>query len=172
MKNTKQLVLAAFFLALGIILPFFTAQIGAIGSKLLPMHFPVLIAGFVCGGPLGFLVGFITPILRSVMFGMPPMFPTALAMAFELGGYGLLTGLLYQKMKKTPLNTYIILITSMIGGRVIWGLVSVILYSMANNPFAFEMFISGAFLNAIPGIILQIIIVPIIILALEKQRLI
>ena len=106
MKNTKQLVLAAFFLALGIILPFFTAQIGAIGSKLLPMHFPVLIAGFVCGGPLGFLVGFITPILRSVMFGMPPMFPTALAMAFELGGYGLLLGLLYQKMKKTPLNTY------------------------------------------------------------------
>lgn len=170
MSKTKKIILAAFFIALGIILPFFTGQIGPLGAKLLPMHFPVLISGFVCGAPLGCMVGFITPILRSIMFGMPPMFPVAIAMAFELGTYGLLTGFLYSKLQKTPINTYITLILSMLAGRVVWGIVSVILYSMAGNPFVFKMFIAGAFLNAIPGIILQIIIVPVLILVLEKNR--
>ena len=90
MKNlsVRNIVLAGFFLAVGIVLPFFTMQIPSIGNMLLPMHIPVLICGFVCGWPLGLIVGFILPLLRSMLFTMPPMYPTALAMAFELAAYG------------------------------------------------------------------------------------
>ena len=111
MKNlsVRNIVLAGFFLAVGIVLPFFTMQIPSIGNMLLPMHIPVLICGFVCGWPLGLIVGFILPLLRSMLFTMPPMYPTALAMAFELAAYGDLTGLFYNRLAKKPLNTYIAL---------------------------------------------------------------
>ena len=87
--SVKEIVLAGFFLALGIVLPFLTMQIPSFGSMLLPMHIPVILCGFICGGPLGLIVGFIVPLLRSALFSMPPMFPTAIAMAFELAAYGL-----------------------------------------------------------------------------------
>ncbi len=170
--TTRNIVLAAFFLALGFVLPFFTAQIPSIGSMLLPMHLPVLICGFVCGWPLGLIVGAILPLLRSAIFGMPPMFPTAIAMAFELAAYGALTGLLYQLLSKKPLNTYISLIGAMLGGRIVWGLVSAVLYGASGKAFGLAVFMAGAFTNAVPGIILQIIIVPILILTLEKSHLI
>ena len=78
--KTRQLTLAALFLALGLLMPFLTAQIPTVGSRLLPMHIPVLLAGFVLGGPYGAMIGFVTPLLRSALFGMPPMFPTATCM--------------------------------------------------------------------------------------------
>ena len=173
MKNlsVRNIVLAGFFLAVGIVLPFFTMQIPSIGNMLLPMHIPVLICGFVCGWPLGLIVGFILPLLRSMLFTMPPMYPTALAMAFELAAYGALTGLFYNRLAKKPLNTYIALGIAMIGGRVIWGIISAILYGMAGQPFGFAIFIAGAFTNAIPGIILQLIVIPILIMALENAHL-
>ena len=174
MKNisVRKIVLAGFFLALGIVLPFFTMQIPSIGAMLLPMHIPVLICGFVCGWPIGLVVGFILPLLRSLLFTMPPMYPTALAMAFELAAYGALTGLFYHHLSKKPLNTYITLLLAMIGGRVIWGLVSAVLYGVSNQAFGLTVFMAGAITNAIPGIILQIIVIPILIIALEKARLI
>lgn len=174
MKNlsVRNIVLAGFFLAVGIVLPFFTMQIPSIGNMLLPMHIPVLICGFVCGWPLGLIVGFILPLLRSMLFTMPPMYPTALAMAFELAAYGALTGLFYNRLAKKPLNTYIALGIAMIGGRVIWGIISAILYGMAGQPFGFAIFIAGAFTNAIPGIIIQLIVIPILIMALENAHLI
>lgn len=168
--NTKNIVLAALFLALGFVLPFFTAQIPSIGSMLLPMHIPVLICGFVCGAPLGFIVGAILPILRSLTFGMPPMFPTAIAMAFELTTYGALTGFLYQRLAKKPLNTYITLIGAMLGGRIVWGLVSAVLYGMSGKAFGLAIFMAGAFTNAIPGIILQLVLIPVLVIALEKAH--
>lgn len=100
------------------------------------------------------------------------MYPTALAMAFELAAYGALTGLFYNRLAKKPLNTYIALGIAMIGGRVIWGIISAILYGMAGQPFEFAIFIAGAFTNAIPGIILQLIVIPILIMALENAHLI
>lgn len=83
-RHAQTLVLAALFLALGLLLPFVTGQIAAFGSWFLPMHLPVLLCGFVCGWPYGLAVGFVVPLLRSFLFGMPPMMPTAVAMAFEL----------------------------------------------------------------------------------------
>ena len=158
MKNlsVRNIVLAGFFLAVGIVLPFFTMQIPSIGNMLLPMHIPVLICGFVCGWPLGLIVGFILPLLRSMLFTMPPMYPTALAMAFELAAYGALTGVIYNRLaKKAAQLTYIALGIAMIGGRVIWELLVQYYMEWQGRPFGFAIFIAGAFTNAIPGIILR-----------------
>lgn len=172
MKNTKKLTLSALFLALGLVMPFLTMQIPEVGSMLLPMHIPVLICGFVCGPSWGLIVGFLTPLLRSVTFGMPPMMPTAVCMAFELATYGLVAGLLYGKLKKNVVNTYVSLVGAMLAGRVIWAVVALIVYAAMGSAFTFQMFLAGAFLNAIPGIVLQIAVIPILIVALRKAHLI
>src|SRR5690554_3846526 len=103
---TKRLVLAGFFLALGLLMPFLTLQIPSVGSRLLPMHIPVLLGGFVLGGPLGLVIGFVTPLLRSIIFGLPPQFPTAFIMSFELATYGLLAGVVYRLLSKDVLSVY------------------------------------------------------------------
>ncbi|NMB96124.1 MAG: ECF transporter S component [Clostridiaceae bacterium] len=171
--STKNIVLSGLFIALGLVMPFLTAQIPSIGSKLLPMHIPILLCGFICGWPYGLIVGFIVPLFRSMLFGMPPMFPTAVAMAFELAAYGLVAGLVYQLLpKKKAVSVYVSLIISMLCGRIVWGFVSLILYGIRGNAFTWEMFAAGAFINAIPGIIIQIVIIPVIIMILEKAKLI
>lgn len=168
MKSTKKMVWSAFFLALGLILPFLTGQIQEIGNKLLPMHIPILLCGFICGWKYGLLVGFITPLLRSFLFSMPV--PTiAIAMAFELATYGTVVGILYQKFQKHWARIYISLFTAMIAGRFVWGVASIIIYGITQTAFTWQMFIGGALLNAIPGIILQIVLIPILMLALEKS---
>lgn len=168
MKQTRNLVLSALFLAIGIILPFFTGQIPQIGSMLCPMHIPIILCGFICGWQYGLAVGFITPLLRSVMFGMPPIMPTAVGMAFELAVYGVVTAILYRKLPKKNVYLYVSLISAMAAGRVVWGLVSIMLYGLTGKSFSFQIFLSGAFINAIPGIILQIVLIPIIMMALKK----
>ena len=168
--TVKNIVLAAFFIALGFVLPFLTMQIPSIGSMLLPMHIPVIIAGFVCGGPIGAVVGFIVPLLRSALLGMPPMFPTAIAMAFELATYGLVAGLAYQWLPKKPVYIFVSLILSMLVGRVVWGVVTAILMGVSGNAFGMAAFVAGAFTNAIPGIILQLVLIPIIVISLQKTR--
>ena len=173
MKLTvKQLALGGLFLALGLVLPFFTAQVPSIGSKLLPMHIPVLLCGFVCGGPVGLIVGAVTPLLRSMMFGMPPMFPTATAMAFELAAYGFLAGFFYRRLPKNLLWLYVDLLLAMAGGRIVWGAVSMALYAVLGNPFTWEVFLAGAVLNALPGITLQLVIIPPIVMALKRAKLV
>lgn len=170
--TTKKLVLSSLFLALGLILPLLTAQIPSISNKLLPMHLPILLCGFILGWPYGLIIGFITPILRSAIFGMPPMYPIALAMAFELGTYGLISGLAYKLFAKNLKNVYISLLVSMIGGRIVLGLVNTIFFKLAGNVYTWKIFMTGAFLNAIPGIIVQLVIIPILISSLKKKGLI
>lgn len=163
-EKSRKLVFAAFMVALGLLLPFLTGQV-AFGTMLLPMHFPVLIGGLLLGPFWGLLIGAVTPLLRSVLFGMPVMMPMAVGMAFELAAYGGLSGLLYRRCR---MNLYVSLIASMLGGRVIWGVVSVFLYGILQKGFGMQMFVSSAFLNAMPGIVLQIILVPLIVKALQK----
>ena len=165
----QNLVLSAMFLALGLVLPFVTGQIPEIGSMLLPMHIPVLLCGLICGWPYGAAVGFILPPLRYVLFGMPPIFPNGVAMAFELLTYGLLSGLLYSRARwHCVISLYRCLIAAMIGGRVVWGVVRVLLTGVASEPFTWQMFLSGAFLTAIPGIILQLVFIPAMMVALDR----
>ena len=108
--QVRRMTYSALCLALALVLPFLTGQIPQIGSALCPMHLPVLLCGFLCGWPWGLAVGFIAPLLRSVIFGMPPMIPTALAMAFELAVYGGLAGLLYHLLPRTKGTVYIQLV--------------------------------------------------------------
>ena len=175
MKKHNHLVtlaLSAMFLALAFVLPFLTGQIQPIGNMLCPMHIPVILCGFICGGPWGMAVGFIAPLLRSVILGMPPIYPVAFAMAFELAAFGLISGILYRIFPKKKGYIYCSLIISMLVGRLIWGIVQFACAGLDATKFGFAAFFAGAVTNAIPGIILQIILIPVIVILLEKTRLI
>ena len=169
--QVRRMTYSALCLALALVLPFLTGQIPQIGSALCPMHIPVLLCGFLCGWPWGLAVGFIAPLLRSVIFGMPPMIPIALAMAFELATYGALAGFLYRKFPKTIPGIYASLLIAMICGRLVWGVVRLILAGVQGNGFTFAMFLSGAITTAIPGIITQLVLIPAIVYAMEKAGL-
>lgn len=169
MKETEKIALMGMFIALGIVLPFITGQIPQIASMLCPMHIPVLLCGFICGWKYGLITGFITPLLRSVLFGMPPMFPTAISMAFELMTYGFLAGYLYEHSRWQCVKAlYRCLILAMIGGRLVWGAVQMILLGVSGTAFTFQMFLAGALLNAVPGIIVQLVLIPSVMVALNK----
>ncbi len=172
-KNTKDLVLAAMFLALGLVLPFFAGQIKEIGNMLLPMHIPVILCGLICSWQYGLAVGFITPLLRSMLFSMPIMYPSAVAMAFELATYGAVAGFLYKRAKWQCVKMlYKCLAAAMITGRVVWGIMMLILVGVKGNLFSVQAFIGGAFLNAIPGIILQLVVIPAVMVALNRAKLV
>jgi len=164
----QRLALASFFMALGIVLPFLTGQIPEIGARLLPMHIPILLCGFFCGWKYGFGVGLITPIFRSLLFTTPPLYPVAVSMSFELAAFGLITGLLYALLPKKIGYIYVALVAAMIGGRAIAGIVNTVLYSTLNRPYSLQIFITASFVNALPGILLQLAIIPIIVKTLIK----
>lgn len=169
-SSTRQLVLAALFLALGFVLPFFTGSIPEIGSMLCPMHLPVLLCGFVLGGPWGLAIGALTPLLRSLLLGMPPLFPTALGMTFELAAYGLVSGLLYRRVRHTPAMIYAVLLTAMVAGRLVWGAARLVMAGLSGSEFLFSAFLSGALFTAIPGILVQLILIPLILIGLQRAR--
>ena len=168
----KGMVLSAMFLALGLVLPFMTGQIPQLGNMLLPMHLPVLLCGLICGWRYGAVVGFILPLLRLSIFGAPPAL-TAIAMAFELAAYGFIAGYLYNHSRwQCIIALYRSLIAAMIGGRVVWGIVRVIMTGLGGQAFGWQLFMAGAFLNAIPGIVLQLIAIPAIMVALDRTGLV
>lgn len=156
-------------LALCLLLPFLTGQIPQIGSALCPMHLPVLLAGFLCGPWWALVTGLTAPLLRNLLFSMPPLL-TAIAMSFELGTYGVVSGLLYRRLPKNLAGIYISLITAMITGRIIWGIVRVAMTGMAGEAFTWAMFLAGAFTTAIPGIIIQLILIPVLVTAIRKSQ--
>ena len=166
--TVRRMVSAALCLALCMVLPFLTGQIPQIGSALSPMHIPVLLSGFLCGPWWAMAVGAAAPLLRFVLFGMPPIFPTGVAMCFELAAYGLVSGLLYARLPKKTANIYVSLLVAMVAGRVVWGIARVALSGVAGQPFTWAAFLAGAFVNAVPGIILHILLVPVIVLALRR----
>ena len=162
-KTTKTLVLSAVFLALGLVLPFLTGQMKELGDSLLPMHLPVLLCGLFCGPYWGGCVGFILPFLRSVLFAMPPIYPQAVWMSLELFTYGFVIGLLYRRKENAGLgHLYASLLISMLSGRVVWGLAKTVLLGLSGKSFGFYAFFVGGFLDAIPGILLQLILIPLI----------
>lgn len=163
-----KLVLSGLFLALAFVLPFLTGQVPEVGNMLCPMHIPVLLCGFICGWPYGLLIGFLSPLLRSLILGMPPMFPKAVCMALELATYGLTAGIAYKLLPKKKGFIYLSLIISMLVGRAVWGGAMYLCMFTQGNSFTFAMFLTSAFTNAIPGIILQIVLIPVIVMIYEK----
>ena len=169
-KTIVNITLSGMFLAIGLVLPFITGQIPQIGKMLCPMHIPVLLCGFICGWQYAAAVGFICPLLRSVMFGMPVMYPSAIGMAFELMTYGLIVGLLSKKIGIDKIwKIYVSLIIAMLCGRAVWGVAQVVLLGIKGNSFTFSAFIAGGFVNALPGIILQLILIPVLVRVFKTQ---
>lgn len=164
-------VLAAMFLSIGFVLPILTSQIKEIGDTLLPMHLPVMLCGLICGWKYGFLVGMLLPILRGFVLGMPPIYPNAVWMAIELATYGFVIGFLYYRMKNKNLKgVYISLVAAMLLGRAAWGISKAVLLGIGGKIFTVAMFITGGFIDAVPGIILQLILIPSIMAMLSKRR--
>ncbi len=168
-KTTKNLTLSAMFLAIGMVLPFLTGQIPQIGNMMLPMHIPVLLCGVICGWKYGAVLGFILPLIRYMVFGMPVLFPTGMAMAFEMLTYGLVIGLVYSLSRwKCIVSLYRALIAAMISGRLVWAVAQMVLLGVSGGAFTMKMFLAGAFFNAVPGIIIQLVLIPAVMVALGR----
>ena len=135
------------------------------------MHIPVLLCGFIVGWQYGAVIGFLLPIVRGILFGMPPLYPNAVAMAFEMATYGFVSGFLYSHAKwQCTKMLYVSLIAAMLAGRLVWAFAEVVLLGIGGNMFTWNMFVAGAFLNAIPGIIVQLVLIPLIMVALKRAK--
>ena len=166
--NVHNLVLAAMFLALALVLPFLTGQIPQIGGMLLPMHLPVFLCGLICGWRYGAVVGFVAPLMRMALFGMPPLV-AAVAMAFELAAYGGIVGFLYGRSRwQCVIALYRSLLVAMVVGRVVWAAVRMVMIGVVQVPFSLEIFLAEGFVQAIPGIILQLVVIPVVMVALDR----
>lgn len=168
-SKVKNLTIAGVCLALALLLPFVTGQIPSVGSMLCPMHIPVLLCAFFVSWKWALGVGFVAPILRFALFSMPPM-PFGIAMAFELATYGFVASVMYKVLPKKKWAIYVSLISAMVLGRVVWGAARMIIAGVTANPFTWQMFIGGALLEAIPGIAIQLILIPIIVMAVKKNN--
>ena len=169
-RNRSYFVtLSAMFLALALVLPLLTGQVQQLGNALCLIHIPVLLCGYFCGPWYAMAVGFVAPLLRFAVFGMPPLMPRGIAMSFELAAYGLVAGLLYRLLPKKKSSIYVSLLGAMLVGRIVWGAVRVVLYGLGKSEFGWAAFIAGAFTTAIPGIILQLVLIPLLVMALEKS---
>lgn len=169
-NSNINLAHAAMFLAMAFVMPFLTGQIPKIGSMLCPMHIPVILCGYICGAPWGLVVGFIAPLLRSFTLGVPKLFPTAFAMAFELAVYGFASGLFYRLFSKKTVNIYTSLVLSMISGRLVWGIVQLFCVGLDTTKFSISVFWTSAVFNALPGIAIQLILIPIVITIYERTK--
>ncbi len=164
-----KMVLAALFLALAYVMPFLTGQIPEIGSMLCPMHIPVLLCGFVCGWPWGLAVGIAAPLLRAFTLGMPPPFPTAVCMALELAVYGAVCGLMHRRLPRKKGFIFCSLLCAMLLGRLVWGAAMFACMGISGGSFGFSAFVAGAITNAVPGIIVQLILVPTFVILVEHR---
>lgn len=167
----RKLTYSAMCLALCLVLPFLTGQIPQIGSALCPMHLPVLLAGYLCGPWWAMGVGAVAPLLRHLWLGMPP-FLAALGMTFELAAYGMVVGLAYRKLPRSAAGIYLSLICAMILGRIVWGCAMVVILGVGGTPFTWSAFLAGALLNAIPGIAVQLVLIPALVVALQRANII
>ncbi len=169
-KKPIKMILAALNLALCLVLPFFTGQIPEIGSMLCPMHLPVLLCGFVCGWPWGLAVGFVAPLFRSLVLGAPSFFPKAVCMAFELATYGAVAGFMHKTLPNKKPYIYCSLVSAQLVGRLVWGGAMYTCMGLKGNAFTLTAFFAGAVVNAIPGIIAQIVLIPLLVILLENPK--
>ncbi len=163
------MLLSSLFLAIGMVFPFFTMQIKEIGDSLLPMHLPVMLCGLICGWEYGLTVGLLLPFLRSVLFSMPPLYPNAVWMALELAAYGAVIGFMYVRLRGWGIGAvYVSLVTSMVVGRLVWGVTKAFLLGIGGKSFPLQAFFVGGFADALPGIILQLLLVPSVFMIYRK----
>ena len=169
-SHIKRITFTAVCLALCVVLPLALHMIPNAGSVISPMHIPVLLCGLICGWPYGLICGLIGPLLSSVITGMPPaaMLPS---MMVECGTYGFVTGLMmrYVRTGRPTADLYISMITAMIMGRTVAGLAKALIFTPGAAPFAW---VTTSLVAGIPGIVIQLIVMPTVIFALTKAHLI
>ncbi len=169
----NHLTLSAIFLALGIILPLFIGQIPKIGSMLLPMHIPIFLCAFVCGYKYAVPVAIILPLLRSFLFGVPQLYPQAISIALEMATYALVSGIIYKHSRSKEIGAiYLSLIPSMVLGRAVRGAVQLSLLSLSGSRIAVKLFFTETIIAGIPGVLLQLIIIPAVMLILNRTKVI
>lgn len=168
MNKTRELPIAALMIALGIVLPMGFHMFNMGGPAFLPMHIPVLIGGFILSPMYALAVGVLTPVLSSILTSMPAIMPMLPIMAFELGAYGLVISIL---RKKTKLPDLVVLLIAMILGRIVAGAVVFVMTSLftVKLPPA-HVFVQGAIITGLPGIIIQLILVPAALYLLRKSK--
>ncbi len=169
--TAKRLVFTGLCIALGVVLPIAFHSIPNAGSIFLPMHIPVLLCGLACGWQYGLACGVITPLLSSLLTGMPPaaFLP---AMVCELAVYGLLTGIMSKviKTKSIYAGLYVQLITAMLAGRAVYGLLNALIFRA--GEYTFSVWLSAVFVTSLPGIAIQLVLIPLLVIALRKAKLI
>ena len=170
-KTIYDLTASGVCLALCMLLPFLTGQIQQFGAALAPMHIPVLLCGFICGPFYAAIIGAAAPLLRFAMSGMPPLMPIGASMCFELAVYGLASGYFYKLLPTRTVYIYVTLGAAMLLGRIAWGVAAAVFFGIAEAAYSWQIFIAGAFVNAIPGIILHIGLIPLVVIALKKAKL-
>jgi len=170
MVNIRKMVAAALFVAIGIVLPLAFHSIPNAGRIFLPMHIPVLLCGLACGFPYGLICGILTPLLSSLFTGMPPvaLLPSMLC---ELAAYGTVSSLLmrYTRVKNFYARLYLSLIGAMLCGRVFYGIMNALVFNA--GKYSMQIWLGTAFITALPGVIIQILAVPTIVIALQKANL-
>lgn len=167
----RKLTFSAMFLALALVLPFLTGQIPQVGALLSPMHIPAFLCGLVCGPLWGGVVGFVSPLLRFVLFSMPPVM-AAIPMAFELAAYGAAAGLLYRVFDKIigkkVSSLYAALVIAMLGGRVVNALVKSAVLGMSGSEFSLVVIFIELFTGTWAGILVQLVVIPPLVVLLER----
>lgn len=167
----RSIVYGAVCLALCIILPFLTGNVPSIGRSFAPMHFPVLLCGFIAGPLWGGVVGGVAPFLRFLIAGAPALYPDALRMATELAVYGISAGLFYRYLPKKPFGIYVSLICAQFFGRLAWGLAQFVLGLFDPTlSFSAEIVVAMTVTPAIYGILIQIALIPPIVIAMQRAR--
>lgn len=168
MKNTKKLIVTAFCAAFCVVLPMTFHAIPNAGSIFLPMHIPVLLCGFLCGWPYGLACGLLGPCLSSLFTGMPPaaILPS---MVCELAAYGAISGCLSRRVRtgKPIADIYISLITAMAGGRIFYGVLNALIFRA--GAYSMEIWLAAALTTALPGIAIQLVVIPALLTALERS---
>jgi len=177
-RNSRlyKMVASSLLLAVGLYLPFLLGQTEVLGQSISPLHIPALLCGLTCGWGWGAVLGAVLPILRTFLFGMPPM-PAAIPMAFELAVYGAATGLFYplftrllKKSGRLPAMIASMLI-AMILGRIVGGAAKAVMMGFQGSAYTFQTFIAAYFTGTAVGAVIHLIIVPAVALALEKAGL-
>ena len=171
MNRTRQIVLAAMCVAIGVVLPQAFHAIPNAGSIFLPMHLPVLVSGFLCGPLFGAIVGALTPLLSHLIFGMPPL-PVLPGMLCELIAYGFCTAILFNliKTENKIVRVYCVLLLGMLAGRITYGILNSLIFRA--GQYSLQTWLAAAFTTALPGIAIQLVLIPLLLLALDKAKLI
>lgn len=165
-SRTRDLTTAGLLLALAVLLPL-AFHAFDLGQAFLPMHIPALLGGFLLPWTYAGIVGLLAPLLSSLLTGMPPM-PYGVAMVFELAAYGAVASLLYRGLKW---GQYPTLLGAMVIGRVVSGLANWTLAVLVTGKvFSLTVFMSSVTIAAMPGIVTQLILIPLVIALVRRSR--